>query len=159
MWEVARELERNHITLRLKALEGVCSEVVGSLLDAKADVRGKDAAGFEPIALAAKNGHAELVRTLLDARGYVDPKGPQGDTALMVAVQAGQMAAVEVLLEYGASIHHSNSLGQTAFTIAAECGHADVMRRVYDDHHYKEPVPFMKLHKVESYNNIQQEGS
>jgi ankyrin repeat protein len=74
------------------------SEVVKSLLEAKAEVDSKDNEyGQTPLIWAAVNGILEVVKSLLEAKADVDAKDKDGKTALELAQGKGHKDVVELL--------------------------------------------------------------
>ncbi|MEV4068050.1 ankyrin repeat domain-containing protein, partial [Nonomuraea dietziae] len=54
--------------------------VVGALLAAGADVNGREPGGWQALAWAAANGHAESAQVLIEAGAEVDAANDAGDT-------------------------------------------------------------------------------
>jgi hypothetical protein len=69
-------------------------EVVGALLDAKADVNAKRDDDVTALMIASENDHPEVVRALLDAKADVNAKQHQSATALIIASRKGYLEVV-----------------------------------------------------------------
>ena len=107
-------------------------EVVGVLLDAKADAQARNRYGFGPIALAAMNGNADVLTLLI--RAGADPRAtvPGGEPAIMTAGRTGDPDAIRVLLAAGADPNLPNEAGQTALMWAAAANNPDAITALVD---------------------------
>lgn len=99
------------------AVRGLNAELLGLLLDAGADLQGKQST-FTPLAFACFEGTAEQVELLL-RRGArtdvsIDYMGFGGTTPLMFAAQAGNANMVRALLGAGADKDARDGKGRTA---------------------------------------------
>lgn len=77
-------------------------DVVGLLIEAKADVHAASAVGFTPLLFAARNGDIEAARLLVAAGVGTNETGSDGTHALPLAITSGQDAFALFLLEQGA---------------------------------------------------------
>jgi uncharacterized protein len=115
------------MTPLLLAVEGDDTAAARSLVQAGADVSGKNRYGVTPLVLACGNGNAELVKLLLDAGADARTAQAGGETALMTAARTGNPGCVQALLEKGAEVNATERRGQTALMWAAAAGHAEVV--------------------------------
>ena len=78
-------------------------EVAKALLEAGARIHQRDADGYTPVMLQARDGRAEVVRLLVAHGADIStPNAKSGMNALDIAVVNGQVEAAEVLREAGA---------------------------------------------------------
>jgi hypothetical protein len=104
-------------------------EIVGLLLEQKADVEAKAADGETALHGAARNGHEAVVRLLLlEKEVDVDVKDNDGITALHRAAWSGHEAVVRLLLEKGADVDAKDNDGWTALYEAGGNGHEAMVR-------------------------------
>ena len=95
-------------------------DMIPALLQAGADIEGRDARGYSALVLASYNGR-ESTTALLLAEGAL-PDGPsdaQGNSALMGVAFKGNPAIARRLLDAGAEVDRRNGAGQTALMMAA----------------------------------------
>lgn len=114
--------------------------VIGALLEAKADVNGKDSVrGQTALMWAANEGHAKVVRLVLGQGADVNLRSRGGFTALMFASRVGDPAVTALLLDAGARIDDAAPEGGTALVLAAEGESAiagkDFKRTLYPSGH------------------------
>lgn len=88
---------------------------------------------YTPLAIAARNGHAELVTLLLAHGGDVAAKiGFSESTALALAAEAGHANVVGLLLAAKSDVNAQSHFGQTALMAAAGNGHVSVVKILLD---------------------------
>jgi len=96
-------------------------DVVKALVEAKADVNGKDAVrGQTALMWAANEHHAEVVQFLLGHGADVSLRSRGAFTALMFAGRVGDPAVTALLLDAGARLEDAALTGGTALLLAAE---------------------------------------
>ncbi|KAH6887717.1 hypothetical protein B0T10DRAFT_549678 [Thelonectria olida] len=88
-------------------------EALQKLIDAKADVNGRNYVGRTPLHFAAYLGDTKCMQRLLDANCRIDERDDSGNTPLHLAVGRGSADAVRLLLQNGASASTRNLWGQT----------------------------------------------
>src|SRR5262247_189414 len=89
-------------------------QMVDALIRAGANVRGANAFGVQPLAIAAEKGNADVLRLLLSAGADPNAGLSEGETALMTAARAGKVDPIKVLLEHGADFSARDGRDQTA---------------------------------------------
>jgi len=108
--------------LHLAAYLG-CSDVVGRLLAAGADVDRQIDLGLNAIDLAASEGHSEIVGQLIPV---VYPDQASLNDALLQAASSGWVGLVEQLVTAGADIEAGDYRGRTPLLLAVWQGHYNV---------------------------------
>ncbi len=95
--------------------------VIRALVDAGADVNGKNDYGDTPLHLAARgNENLAMTRALVEAGADVDGKNGYGDTPLHIAASGNEnLAVIRVLLYAGADVHARDADGETPLHLAA----------------------------------------
>ncbi|GAA1611155.1 hypothetical protein GCM10009733_004010 [Nonomuraea maheshkhaliensis] len=94
------------------------TEVARALLDAGAQVDGREDGGWTALLWAATNGQAEVARMLIEAGADVDVTNDDGDTPLTLAARRGALGVVQALLEAGADHEKYDGEGDTPLEIA-----------------------------------------
>ncbi|WCJ19466.1 Ankyrin repeat family protein [Euphorbia peplus] len=107
-------------------------EVVKELLkySSKECITRKNRSGFDPLHIAAVQGHHAIVQVLLDHDPSLSQTyGPSNATPLISAATRGHTAVVnELLSKDGSLLEISRSNGKNALHLAARQGHVDVVR-------------------------------
>lgn len=118
--------------LTMAALNGY-TEIVETLVSARADVNVSDPMGGTPLRWAVERGHLAVARILL-AHGaeprYVESS--LGRSLLHLAVLAGRPEVVDQLLERGASPNATDNHGRTPLDYASRYGHETVAEQLAD---------------------------
>ncbi len=119
-------------------------EIVGALLEKKADVNFRDSSGSTALMIITKNLLARnwhsimsiaeecdksgLVSDILDAGADINTLDTLGGyTALMWSVCFGHKASVDVLVADGVDVNATDSDGATALAYAVDLGHSDIV--------------------------------
>lgn len=93
------------------------------LLDAKANARARDGAGFTPL----HNANVDVARLLMASGAIIEAKEPTfHGTPLMSHAAMGRADMVEFLLAHGANVDAEAIDGCTAMSVAEAAGHTDV---------------------------------
>lgn len=128
--DINAQIETNRNTaLTLACFQGR-HEVVGLLLDRKANVEHRAKTGLTPLMEAASGGYIEVGRVLLDKGADVNaaPVPSSRDTALTIAADKGHLKFVELLLMRGAAVEVKNKKGNSPLWLAANGGHMLVVK-------------------------------
>ncbi|CAG2105105.1 unnamed protein product, partial [Medioppia subpectinata] len=128
--DINAQIETNRNTaLTLACFQGRC-EVVGLLLDRRANVEHRAKTGLTPLMEAASGGYVEVGRVLLDKGADVNatPVPSSRDTALTIASDKGHYRFVELLLTRGAIVDVKNKKGNSPLWLACNGGHLDVVQ-------------------------------
>ncbi|KAI1285660.1 Ankyrin repeat and KH domain-containing protein 1 [Halotydeus destructor] len=128
--DINAQIETNRNTaLTLACFQGRC-EVVGLLLDRKANVEHRAKTGLTPLMEAASGGYVEVGRILLDKGADVNalPVPSSRDTALTIAADKGHYRFVELLIRRGAQVDVKNKKGSSPLWLACNGGHLDVVQ-------------------------------
>ncbi|MEU6710330.1 ankyrin repeat domain-containing protein [Nonomuraea sp. NPDC046802] len=95
-------------------------EVAAVLLEAGAEVDGREDGGWTALLWAAANGSDHTARVLVGAGAEIDVTNDVGDTPLTLAARRGALGVVQVLLEAGASPEKYDGDGDTPLEIAVD---------------------------------------
>ncbi|XP_062309106.1 ankyrin repeat and KH domain-containing protein 1-like isoform X4 [Osmerus eperlanus] len=128
--DINAQIETNRNTaLTLACFQGR-AEVVGLLLNRRANVEHRAKTGLTPLMEAASGGYAEVGRVLMDRCADVNapPVPSSRDTALTIAADKGHHRFCELLIIRGAHIDVRNKKGNTPLWLAANGGHFDVVQ-------------------------------
>jgi ankyrin repeat protein len=93
--------------------------IIEFLVNKKADVNAKDAAGTSICIYAVDSDSIEALKFLIEHGADVNARGQAGTTPLMEAAQAGNTAMVALLIQKGAKLDAKSDEGETALTQAA----------------------------------------
>ena len=103
--------------------------VVEVLIDAGADIDGKDEKGRSPLLWASKRGAPNIVKILVKAGAGVCVTDNRGDTCLTLAAANGHTETVRTLLCMPeVDVNHRTRAGRTALQRARKKPHADVVQ-------------------------------
>lgn len=122
-----------HLAAGVSDLSRASVAGVAELLLARgANATAPDAAGWTPLALAARGGRTDVVAALLNATppARLDSQDAHGRTALHLAAAAGAQGSTALLLQAGSSANLRDRSGRTAFDHAREQGHEAVMAAI-----------------------------
>ncbi len=128
--DINAQIETNRNTaLTLACFQGR-HEVVGILIDKRANIEHRAKTGLTPLMEAASGGYVEVGRVLLDKGADINaaPVPSSRDTALTIAADKGHYRFVELLISRGAPVDVKNKKGQTALWLACNGGHLDVVQ-------------------------------
>ncbi len=101
-------------------------EIMTMLLEAGADVNGKDEVGDTPLMAAAEFGHINGAKLLIESGANIDSTKPDQTTALMIAVRNGDAKMTNLLVEAGADLNIGFGTGYTALSMAAWDGYTSI---------------------------------
>jgi hypothetical protein len=100
-------------------------ELIRILLNAGADVNGRNREGLTPLMQASTQADVEVVQSLLDAGAKIDLRDDDGQSALHHAADEADAEVLKALLDAGASVDARDEAGRTALMVAAENGDED----------------------------------
>jgi len=95
------------------------------------DLELADSEGFNPVFVAAEQGHHEMVRVLADNGANLDlelKNGLKGWTPVYVAAKYGHHEVVGLLTDKGVNLDTRDKLGRTALYMAASKGYDETVR-------------------------------
>uniref|UniRef100_A0A0G4H230 Uncharacterized protein n=1 Tax=Chromera velia CCMP2878 TaxID=1169474 RepID=A0A0G4H230_9ALVE len=107
------------------------TDIVGLLVEAKANLDLQDNNGLTALIRASSSGHTDAVRLLVDAKAKLDIQDKGGKTALIRASESGQTDIVRLLLDAEADVNIQDNYGVTAL-LAAVKGHPDIVEMLID---------------------------
>ncbi|GAV77266.1 Ank_2 domain-containing protein/Ank_3 domain-containing protein/Ank_4 domain-containing protein/PGG domain-containing protein [Cephalotus follicularis] len=129
---VVNEVNELGETALFTAAEKGHLDVVNELLKYtnRESVSMKNRSGFDPLHIAAVQGHHAIVQVLLEHDpGLSNTYGPSNATPLISAATRGHTAVVnELLSKDGGLLEISRSNGKNALHLAARQGHADIVK-------------------------------
>ncbi|XP_042501728.1 ankyrin repeat-containing protein ITN1 [Macadamia integrifolia] len=133
---VVNEVNELEETALFTAAEKGHLDVVKELLkySTKECISKKNRSGFDPLHIAANQGHHAVVQVLLDQDpGLSKTLGPSNSTPLISSAHRGHMAVVKELLSKDSSlVEISRSNGKNALHLAARQGHVEIVRALLD---------------------------
>ena len=113
------------------------------LVQAGADVKGKDRSGNTLLHLAASRGYTQIVGLLLDQGLNIDAFGARERTALHQAASAGHTDTVHLLINRGADLKARDKQGKRASSLAFARKHGEI-------------VALFRKHGVAVHDNLRQ---
>ncbi|XP_059457096.1 ankyrin repeat-containing protein ITN1 [Corylus avellana] len=129
---VVNEVNELQETALYKAAEKGYLDIVKELLkySSKETLTMKNQSGFDPLHIAASQGHNAIVKVLLDHDpGLSKTIGPAGATPLISAATRGHTEVVNELLSKDCSLLEiPRSNGKNALHLAARQGHVDIIK-------------------------------
>ena len=104
------------------------------LLEAGANLNGKDLDGYSPLHYAAMNERVGLLKVLLDSGARVNAKDDKGATPLHLAAYfySGDFTTIKALLDAGARINANSYRGETPLDWHAESEGPDISEGLID---------------------------
>lgn len=105
--------------------------IVGSLLDAGANVNDRTRTGVSPLALCAGNSSLDTVKKLLALGAEVEAADNRGQTPLMWAATRGKVETVKLLVKHGARVNAKTKAGMTPLLFAIKSGNPDVPKTIF----------------------------
>ncbi|KAJ1478661.1 ankyrin repeat-containing domain protein [Baffinella frigidus] len=125
-------LEAGEMALASAAWDGELEEV-RRLLQAGANIDGKDSVGCTPLYRAAQQSHLAVVNLLLGAGADKNARETEyGNTPLWVAAAGGHLAVLRALVDAGADKDAPTANGRTPLLMAAWNGHVEVVRTLVE---------------------------
>ncbi|KAK6703658.1 hypothetical protein SNK04_013588 [Fusarium graminearum] len=108
-------------------------EVVGLMLQNRADVTIADNEGVTPVIVASLNGHVDVVKLLLENRADITVASSRGLTPVITASFNRQVKVVKLLLENRAGITVTNDKGVMPVITALLNGHIEVVKLLLEN--------------------------
>lgn len=109
------------------------TDVVRKLLDAKADINGRDSANQSALSRSLIERHDDTFELLLNHPGVdVNVKGLNNATPLITCVSRSWESAVQRLLDLGADISAQDNDGDTALHVAATINNERILKLLLD---------------------------
>jgi ankyrin repeat protein len=109
------------------------TDVIKTLLDAKADVNGRDSANQSALSRSLIERHDDTFELLLNQPGVdVNVKGLNNATPLITCVSRSWESAVQKLLDLGADVSASDRDGDTALHVAATIKNERILKLLLD---------------------------
>lgn len=110
---------------------------IKNLLNAGADVNGKNNEDYNSLMYASYNGNIDVVKILLDAGADVNAKNKDGDTALTLTTELlrnpeKRNEIISTLLNRGADVDAKDNMNNTALIIATRRGYKDLVKILLD---------------------------
>ncbi|KAF5333762.1 hypothetical protein D9758_016589 [Tetrapyrgos nigripes] len=103
-------------------------EIVGALLENRADVNAKGGHYGNALQAASHGGHLEVVKVLLENGADINAEGRYYGNALQAASHRGYLEIVKVLLENRADINAKGGYYGSALQAANHGGHVEVLK-------------------------------
>ncbi|KAK4478595.1 hypothetical protein RD792_014083 [Penstemon davidsonii] len=133
---VVNEVNELGETALFTAADRGCIDVVKELLNytTKEGIRLKNKSGFDPLHIAASQGHHDIVKILLQHDPGLSKTVSQSNaTPLISAATKGHLAIVNELLAIDSSLLEiSRSNGKNALHLAARQGHVEIVKALLD---------------------------
>ncbi|MGQ0603312.1 MAG: ankyrin repeat domain-containing protein [Anaerolineales bacterium] len=111
----------------IQAAERGDTETVLQLLQAGADINGRDARGRTPVMAATHGNQPETVRALIRGGADINLQDDRRDNPFLYAGAEGLLEILKLTIEAGADTKLTNRFGGTALIPAAERGHVEVV--------------------------------
>jgi len=111
----------------IQAAERGDTETVLQLLQAGADINGRDARGRTPLMAATHGNQPETVRALIRGGADINLQDDRRDNPFLYAGAEGLLEILKLTIEAGADTKLTNRFGGTALIPAAERGHVEVV--------------------------------
>ncbi|ODM18803.1 hypothetical protein SI65_05420 [Aspergillus cristatus] len=111
-----------------KAMQRIQGQVQEHQELKNANVESVDKGGWNPLSLAAENGHKGVVKLLLEKNANTQSMDEYGRTPLSLAAENGHEAVVKLLLEKNANVESVDKGGWTPLIFAARNGHEAIVK-------------------------------
>ena len=95
-------------------------EKFSKLIDAGANLEGKDEHDWTPLIMASACGHVDMVNKLIEEGANINCKEDYKTTALIEATTHGHDEVIKILVENGADINQKDEFGNSVLTFAGE---------------------------------------
>eukprot|EP00471_Norrisiella_sphaerica_P008715 CAMPEP_0184492318 /NCGR_PEP_ID=MMETSP0113_2-20130426/22864_1 /TAXON_ID=91329 /ORGANISM="Norrisiella sphaerica, Strain BC52" /LENGTH=327 /DNA_ID=CAMNT_0026877041 /DNA_START=355 /DNA_END=1338 /DNA_ORIENTATION=+ len=102
-------------------------KMIKVLLEANADIEGKDLLGITPLIHAVQNGSPKVVKLLLDRKANPEITDLDRKSPLIWAAETGNKEIVRALLEAGANVTVEDDYRKTALERAMEGNHSQIV--------------------------------
>lgn len=103
-------------------------DIVGALIEAKADINAVGHDGCMPLHLAVQYSRLEVVKLLIKAGADLEAVASTRWTPLFMACRSGNLGIVKVLVHAGANLETVNPIGATPVVLASHFDNWDVVQ-------------------------------
>jgi len=100
------------------------SDAARFLIESGADIKIKDAEGFDALLWAAHYGNLEIIDLLLGKGADIESQDSSGETPLMCAVSNGNLEVINLLLDRGANIESRDFQGWTPIKLTVSASNS-----------------------------------
>lgn len=114
----------------IQAAERGDTEIVLQLLQAGADINGRDARSRTPVMAATHGNQVDTVRALIQAGADINLRDNRMDNPFLYAGAEGLLDILKLTIEAGADTKLTNRFGGTALIPAAERGHVEIVQEL-----------------------------
>ena len=114
----------------IQAAEAGDTAAVQQLLQAGADLNGRDAQDRTPVMAATHGNRVDTVRALIEAGADINLRDNRSDNPFLYAGAEGLLEILRLTIDAKADTRLTNRFGGTALIPAAERGHVDIVKEL-----------------------------
>ena len=130
--DINRPLDIYGNTALILAVYDDNTDMIKTLIEAKADVNTADKDSNTALMWAVNKGITDVIKILIEAKADINATDKDGWTALMWPVKKGQTDLVKVLIKSKASVDIADKVGMTVLMKAAQIGHTDTAKALIE---------------------------